>query len=368
MKNLIRIIIVLVVILMLLGSIIVFTASGTYSATKFNSMYYLFKSHAWKVLVAGVLLFITALVPYDYYRKYSKPILMFVVLLLLITLFMPRYKGASRWIELSFIGFQPSELVKVAILIHLAQLIERKGDLIADFKRGFLFCLVWIFGIAGLLILQPKVSSAIIIMITTFSMLYVGGARLKHIIITSLTVGTVATVIMFLLKHTRERILSFFESFMHGGNANIQVLQAKIALGSGGWLGVGLGHSRQSDLFLPESYGDFIFSILGEEIGFAGTVLVLILYLALFVATIIIAKKAQDRFSQLLAFGLGMNILMSTIVNTAVVMGLIPTTGVTLPFISFGGTSIMIFAVSIGMIINIGNQSLRTDELKLAQV
>ncbi|MFA3782811.1 FtsW/RodA/SpoVE family cell cycle protein [Melioribacteraceae bacterium 4301-Me] len=368
MKKLVRLLITIVLILMLLGAIVVFTASGTYSASKFNNMYYLFGSHIWKVLVAIALLFLIPLLPYDYYRKYSKYILMIAACLLIVTLFMPRYKGASRWIELSFIGFQPSEIVKIAVIIHIAKLIEKKGDLISDFKKGFMYCLFWVLFVCTLLFFQPKVSDALIIAITSFSILYVGGARLKHIIFTALSFGTPAVLLMFLIKHTRERILTFYESFINGGDANIQVMQAKIALGSGYWLGVGLGHSRQSDLFLPESYGDFIFSIIGEELGFIGAALVLILYLVLFIAALIIAKKAQDKFGQLLAFGLAVNIMMSVIVNTAVVIGLIPTTGITLPFISFGGTSIMIFAVSVGIIINVANQSLKTSELKLAQV
>jgi cell division protein FtsW len=155
---------------------------------------------------------------------------------------------------------------------------------------------------------------------------------------------------------------------MSGGDINIQVKQAKIALGSGGLLGVGLGHSRQSDLFLPESYGDFIFSIFGEELGFAGAVILLFVFLLLFATCLVVAKKAQDPFGKLLVLGLGFNIIISAFINAAVVTGLIPTTGITLPFISFGGTSIILFAVSIGIIINVGRQTVKTTELKIAQV
>jgi cell division protein FtsW len=155
---------------------------------------------------------------------------------------------------------------------------------------------------------------------------------------------------------------------MTGSDINIQVTQAKIALGSGGLKGLGFGHSRQSDLFLPESYGDFIFSIIGEETGFIGTALILFTYLALFVICLIIAKKAQDKFGQLLVFGLGFNILVSAFINAAVVTGLFPTTGITLPFISFGGTSVVFMGVSIGIIINVAYQTMQTEKLKLAQV
>lgn len=153
-----------------------------------------------------------------------------------------------------------------------------------------------------------------------------------------------------------------------GSDINIQVKQAKIALGSGGLTGLGLGQSRQSDLFLPESFGDFIFSILGEELGFIGAASVLICYLLLFVFCLIIAKKSQDRFGQLLVFGLSFNIIISAMINAGVVTGLLPTTGITLPFISFGGTSIIILGISVGIIINVARVTLKTEDLRIAQV
>jgi cell division protein FtsW len=203
---------------------------------------------------------------------------------------------------------------------------------------------------------------------TSFVLIYIAGARKTHIFgIVATAIVSVGTTAM-IYKHSRERILTFVSSYLNGGDINIQVKQAKIALGSGGLLGVGLGHSRQSDLFLPESYGDFIFSILGEELGYIGAVLLLLIYLLLFVTCLVVAKKAQDKFGQLLVLGLGFNIIISAFINAAVVTGLIPTTGITLPFISFGGTSIILFAVSIGIIINVGRQTVKTTELKIAQV
>jgi cell division protein FtsW len=164
---------------------------------------------------------------------------------------------------------------------------------------------------------------------------------------------------MMMFTHSRERIFKFINSINGDSKPFDQVIQAKIGLGSGGLLGLGIGHSRQSDLFLPESYGDFIFSILGEELGFIGTVLVLLIYFTIFFIGILIAKKAKDPFGQLLGFGISFNLLVSAFLNAAVVTGLVPTTGITLPMISFGGTSIIIFSVSIGILINIAKQSIR---------
>ncbi len=370
MKGYVKILIVLVVALMLLGSIIVFTASGTYSLNKFNNLYYLFKSHFWKVVVAFIALVVFAHVPYDVYRKHSKKLLLGIIAVLILTLlFAPKVKGASRWIDIfGVLQFQPSEAAKVILIMHLATLIEKKGELLADFKNGFLYMLFWISIISGLVILQPNVSTSLIIGITGFALLYIGGARLKHILFTFASAGGVAVLFIMIFKHSRERVITYFESLMNGGDINIQVKQAKIALGSGGLTGLGLGHSRQSDLFLPESYGDFIFSILGEEMGYIGSITILFLYLVLFVICLIIAKKSQDKFGQLLVFGLGFNILLSAFINAGVVTGLLPTTGITLPFISFGGTSIILFGVSVGIIVNVARETLKTEELRIAQV
>lgn len=366
MRGLVNILIVLVVAFMLLGAIMVFTASGTYSLSRFNNFYFLFKSHLWKVFAALICLLIFAYIPYDYYRKYSKKLLFIIIGFLIITLFFaPKVKGATRWIDLGFFQFQPSEAAKVILIMHLAFLVERHGDKLRDFKNGFLYTLIWIALISGLVLIQPNVSTALIIVITSFALLYVGGARAKHIAgIVVPTLGSLGAVIM-LFKHSRERVLTFIDSLITGSDINTQVKQAKIALGSGGLTGLGLGHSRQSDLFLPESYGDFIFSILGEELGFVGAITILFLYLALFFICLVIAKKALDRFGQLLVFGLSFNILISAFINAGVVTGLLPTTGITLPFVSFGGTSIMLFGVSVGIIVNIARQTVKTEELRM---
>ena len=156
-----------------------------------------------------------------------------------------------------------------------------------------------------------------------------------------------------LFTHSRYRIITFITSLHTGEYINIQVKQAILGLGSGGLLGVGIGHSRQSNLFLPEAYGDFIFAIFGEEMGFIGSILLLICFLSLFIAGLLIAKKTKDKFGQLLAFGIIFSIIMYALVNVAVSVGLVPTTGIPLPFISYGGTSLIFLCISIGILINI---------------
>jgi cell division protein FtsW len=369
MNTYVKILILIVIGFTALGVIMVFTASGTYSLTRFNNLYFLFRQHFWKVLAALIMMVIFSKIPYDKYRNYSKWLLYIIILVLVYTfLFAPKVKGAQRWTNLGFIQFQPSEIAKVILIIHLSVMLERIGDNLKDFKNGLKYPLIWVVIVSALVLIQPSVSTCLIIVMTSFVLIYIAGARKTHIFgIVATAIVSVGTAAM-IYKHSRERILTFVSSYLNGGDINIQVKQAKIALGSGGLLGVGLGHSRQSDLFLPESYGDFIFSILGEELGYIGAVLLLFIYLLLFVTCLVVAKKAQDKFGQLLVLGLGFNIIISAFINAAVVTGLIPTTGITLPFISFGGTSIILFAVSIGIIINVGRQTVKTTELKIAQV
>ena len=156
-----------------------------------------------------------------------------------------------------------------------------------------------------------------------------------------------------IFEHSRTRILTFVKSIFYGGGINDQVNQALLALGSGGLFGQGIGNGKQSNLFLPESYGDFIFAIIGEELGFIGAVVLLFGYFLIFLAGLIIAKKAKDTFGQILAFGISFSIITNALINIAVTTGIFPTTGVPLPFISYGGTSIIITCISVGILVNI---------------
>lgn len=350
-----RIMLISVMALMLIGSALVLSASSTYSALRFDSFYRLFNSHLGKVGVAFILLFLSVSFDYNYYKKYTKTLAIGGAVLLVITLIVaPNVKGAGRWLNLGFITFQPSEVAKFVLLMHVAKLIEEKGEMLQELQQGFMYVLFWICAMAGLVIIQPNVSTSLIIFATSFSLLFVGGARLKHIFATIGIAGGAAATIMMMFSHSRARIMTFLSSLEKGGEINIQVAQAKIALGSGGILGVGIGQSRQSDLFLPEAYGDFIFSILGEEFGFIGAVLVLMIYVLIFFCGVIIAKKTTDKFGQLLAFGISFSILLSAFINAAVVTGVFPTTGIPLPFISYGGTNIWITCLAAGIVINIG--------------
>ena len=340
--------------LMLLGLTMVMSASSTYSVFKFDSVFYLFNSHLFKVFLGIGAIILFAFIPYEYYRRFSKHVIIITTLLLVVTLlFAPDIKGAGRWLNFGIISIQPADIAKLVLIIHLAVLLEAKANLLDNFKNGFLYFFIWIILISGLIMLQPNISSGIMLIFISLAVIYAGGARFKHIfisiIISSVIIGTAAMI----FPHSRSRIFSFVNSVSSGADLNFQVKQALYSLGSGGIFGVGIGNSMQSNLFLPEAYGDFIFAILGEEFGLIGSITVLLAYLVFLVCGILVAKKTKDMFGQLLAFGITISIVFYAFVNVAVTTGVFPTTGLPLPFISYGGTSLIFLCVSVGILINI---------------
>ena len=348
------IIFALVIALITVGLVMVLTASSTFSIIFTESVFHFFNSHLSKVFLAVFFMCVFAFLPYDIYRHFSKIGMILALALLLITPFVAENtKGAMRWINLYLFTIQPADIAKLFIIIHLARLIEAKGKEIEELKYGFLPPLIWIVLFSGLIIIQPNVSNAVLIILISFSILYVGGARLKHLFLSSLTLIAAGGAMAMILPHSRSRILTFFTSMTQGGDINLQVKQGIIALGSGGMWGVGIGHSRQSDLFIPEAYGDFIFTVLGEEVGFVGSAIVLFVYLVLFISGILVAKNAKDEFGKLLAFGITFLISISAFINVGVTSGLLPTTGLPLPFISYGGSSMLATYFSIGMVLSV---------------
>ena len=340
--------------LMLLGLIIVMSASSTYSVFKFDNVFYLFNSHLFKVFLGIGAIVLFAFIPYDLYRSLSKPMIILTTILLIVTLLIaPDIKGAGRWLNLGLFTLQPADIAKFVLIIHLSVLLEDKTNVMENYRHGFLYLFIWIMIISGLIMLQPSISNGIILILITLTLIYTGGAKFKHILASMLLSGLAIGTIAMIFPHSRSRILSYVGSILNGGDLNFQVKQALYSLGSGGIFGVGIGNSMQSNLFLPEAYGDFIFAILGEELGLIGSITVLTAYLILFISGIMVAKKAKDRFGQFLAFGITISIVLDAFVNVAVTTGLVPTTGLPLPFISYGGTSLVFLCISVGILINV---------------
>jgi cell division protein FtsW len=266
--------------------------------------------------------------------------------------------GASRWIQLGPFSFQPSEMAKLAMIIYLAAWLESRGTKrIKDVFEGLLPFL-GIMGLIGFLIMkQPDTGTLGVIVLTSFAIFFVSGARMDHLFFMS-GIGTLALWILVKIEPYRfDRILAFMNPGADPQGIGYQINQALLAVGSGGFFGVGLGHSRQKFNYLPEPVGDSIFAVIGEELGLIGGFVLIILFVALAVRGIKIAKNAPDMFGRLVATGITMWIVLQAFINIGANIALVPFTGIPLPFISYGGTSLIFLMAAVGILLNISQQA-----------
>ncbi len=360
------IIALLTIALIVLGSAIVMSASSTYSVFKQGNQFALFKSHISKGVFAIGLLMLFAFIPVSFVKKYTKHALILSILILFVTaFFMPEVKGARRWFYMPGFSFQPADLVKTFLFLHLAVMIDGLGEKLKEFKEGLAYPLIWVGVVVLLFAKQPNMSNAIMTILVSVSLLYIAGARIKHLVGVFGSGFIMMGGLMLLMPHSRVRILNFFNSVNSGESMNIQVQQALYSLGSGGLFGVGFGHSNQRNLFLPEAHGDFVFAILGEELGFVGAISVLIVFMMIGFFGILIAKNATNRADQLIALVISLSIVLHAVINASVASGFLPTTGIPLPLVSHGGTNMIFVAISIGILVQIGIVA-ESDEHSLA--
>ena len=341
----------------------VFSASSTFALEKFQDSNYLIKQHAIKITISIVIIFVLARIDYVYLESIAKPLIWITIVLLIFTLFSSKgpVKGASRWINLGPLSFQPSEFARYAIIIYIANLLAKKKDYVNLLYKGYLPIIFYVLIVSGLILIQPNFSVSSIIFATCMLMIYLSEAKRKHIAVTILSLLPFAVLFVLSKDYILDRISSYSE-YKTGGNSSYQLQQALIGFGNGGLFGIGPGNSNQRDFFLPEAHGDFIFSIIGEEYGFIGTFIVLSLYFVIAVRGFKIAKECKDEFGKYLAFGITTLITLNALVNMSVASGVIPTTGVTLPFVSYGGTSIIFSAAAIGILLNISSHRDEIDE------
>lgn len=346
-----------VLVLMVLSLGVVYSASATWAYEKFGQSSRLLNSHAIKILLGIVALFVGMNVNYIRYKQLTKPALIFAILLLGVTFVLGgEMKGATRWLRFGGFGLQPSEFAKFALLFHLCALISTKGEAIKDFKRGLMPMMIWMGTVVGLVMAQPNFSAGMMIILLSCVMLFVSRARILHLIGMGLAVLPVVTLYMISASYRMERIRSFIGR-NSGGKINYQLWQGIIGFGNGGLFGVGPGESKQRDFFLPESYGDFVFSIIGEEYGFIGTIFFLSLFLLVMLRGFKIAKHAKDEFSRLLAISITSTVTLYALVNAGVTLGILPTTGLPMPFVSYGGSSLLFTSFAVGILLNISSRT-----------
>ncbi len=347
----------LVLVLVFIGLVAISSAGIVVSQAKFGDPYHYFKHQLFYGAIPGLTaMLIVSRVNYNLWRKAAVPFFIAAVVALVLVLVSSHgleLKGAKRWVMLGPVSFQPTEMVKLAVIVYLASLLAKKGRQIKDFSESLIPFAVAM-GIVGILILlQPDVGSLGAIMFIALTMFFLAGASLKHIAsLIAIGIGLLAVMIK-LEPYRMNRFLAFVDPSIDPQGIGWQVKQAAIAVGNGGIFGVGLGHSHQKFSYLPEVVGDSIFAIIAEEIGMVGSGIIVVLFVLLALRGFRLAKKAPDRFSSFLILGVSLWIIFQAFINIMAIIGLMPLTGITLPFVSYGSTSLIFILVGVGIVLNI---------------
>jgi cell division protein FtsW len=342
--------------LIAIGVVMVYSASSAIALKRFGSDAYFFKRQVVYALAAIVVLLTCRHVPYTIYRKMAYPILA-VTFLLLIALYLPgvghAVGGARRWLKVSGVSFQPSELARLALIIYLAYSMSKKQENIKVFAIGFLPHVIVLASLGTLVVMQPDFGMAVVLALVTWTMLFVGGVRLFHLFTALAAILPVAYYLVVHVGYRARRLTSFLDPWRYESDAGYQIVHSLMAFGSGGIVGSGIGNSYQKLFYLPEPHTDFILSVVGEELGLVGVCIVVGLYVMLLWRGIAVAMRARDLFAVYLAAGLTSALGLQVCINLGVAMGLLPTKGLTLPFVSYGGTSLVMNAAAIGILMNI---------------
>ena len=349
---------VITLTLLVFGLIMLYSASyvvGIYR--KGDSMHYI-KNQLVFAAVGVVVMFAVSKIDYRVLKRYSWLVLGLTYILLVIVLFMPEIKGVKRWIIIPrVLSFQPSEIAKFAVILLFADMIQKKGDRMKTLQHGVIHFGTILASVALLMLLEPHLSGTVIIFAIGVIMMFVGGTDIKWFVIgiSILVVGVIGAVIMFpdLVPYAQTRIVAWRNPEADLTGSGYQSYQSLLAIGSGGLFGLGLGNSRQKHLHLPEPQNDFIFSVICEELGFFGGMMVIGLFFALLVRGIYIASRAKDKFGAMLVVGIVSQISVQAFLNIAVATNTIPNTGISLPFFSEGGTSLLMLLGEMGIALSV---------------
>jgi len=345
-----------VILLVFIGVIMVFSASSYYALYELkDSLVFIRKLAVWAPLGIFIMIIMMS-IDYHKLKAFTWPLYLITLILLVAVLFSEPINGAYRWLDIGGLSLQPSELGKYAMVAVLALLIDVRKGAMKNFLKGPVLYFVLAGLLAGLVLKGRNLSITAVIMISAFIMVYEGGMLKKHIL-TIIPAGLVAGIVFIIFEPYRfARLTSFLDPWKDAAGDGFQIIHSFYALGSGGLFGVGLGQSKQKALYMPEPHNDFIFSIIGEELGLIGCIVIICIFVFLILASLSVAAKAKDNYGRLLATGITSIIAVQAIINIAVVTGSMPVTGVPLPFISYGGTSLVINLAAMGVLLNISRQ------------
>ena len=353
------VILLMTVALTCFGVVMVYSASSIMAAKKFHDGFYFLKRQGVFALIGFGVMFIAMRVDYHFWKKWAVPILLGCLALLLLVL-VPGIGGsaggASRWIKLPGFSLQPSEVAKISLIMYMAYSLDKKQERVKFFSSGFLPYMVILAILLALLIKQPDLGSSLTLGAVAIIMLFAAGTRPTYIVSMFLLSLPFLYFLVMNVDYRRRRILAFLNPWQDPTNTGFQIIQSWLAFGTGGIFGQGLGEGKQKLFYLPEAHTDFILSVVGEELGFIGVIVIAAMFFLLVQRSIRISLQAEDDFGRFLAFGIAVLLGIEAFVNMWVVTGLLPTKGLALPFISYGGSSLIITLFAVGVLLNVSSR------------
>lgn len=345
-----------------IGIVMVYSTSAILAGDRFGDPYYFLKKQAIYAGAGFLLMIIMMFVPYGTLKRLAYPIFILSVLLLIAVLIPGighKAGGAMRWLKIGGFTFQPSEFAKLGLIIFLAYLLTKKEEKIRSFSFGFLPTILLSGLVIVLLLKEPDFGAALFLAAMVFILLFISGARMIYIAGACLLAAPVAYFLLMNADYRYKRLLSFIRPWEDPTGTSFQIIQSFLSFGSGGLFGLGLGEGRQKLFFLPAPHTDFIFSIIGEELGLIGALGVVLLFFILAFRGIQIGISIQDKFGSYLALGIALMISLQAVINMGVVLGLLPTKGLTLPFVSYGGTSLIANFIGLGILLHLSTHAER---------
>lgn len=357
MKKYDKLLLLAVIIISLFGTLMIYSSSYVWAEYKFDDPYKYLKSQSIFLILGYIIMFIVSKIPYQKYKKFAN-IIFGICLLMLILVLIPGIgtvrNGSRSWFGLGGFGIQPSEFTKLGLIIFTAKYLSNNRGELKDIKKGVFPILSVLILVFGLIMLEPDFGTGVVIVMTIIVLLFVSGVKMNFFIKLGI-LGVIGVALLILIAPYRmERIVSFLNPWTDPLGSGFQIIQSLYAIGPGGLLGLGFGNSIQKHFYLPEPQTDFIFSIISEEFGFVGILIVSSLFMTIIYRGFKISMNSEDLFGKHIAFGITFGLAFQTILNLSVVVGLIPVTGVTLPFLSYGGSSLLISLTSMGILLNIG--------------
>lgn len=351
---------IITLVLVSFGLVMMMSASTAYAYYQYGDSFYFVKDQLLFIILGVVLMLGVSRINYRVLRRFAWPLYGAGLVMLVLTLFMPSVGGAQRWIMFAGFQFQPSEIMKFSVILLFAHLISNNYTRMRAFSYGYVFFLLLLAPVAGIMIMQPHLSGTILICLIGVTLMFVGGTRVLWFGLTAATV--IPAGLLFLkfsnkMEYAMARIDAWFDPFKYSSTSGYQTIQSLLAIGSGGLFGLGLGNSRQKHLYVPEPQNDFIFSIICEELGYVGALFVIGLFVYFIFRGFSIGFKSKDKFGALLAIGITAQIALQVMLNIGVVTNTIPNTGISLPFFSQGGTSMVILLMEVGVLLSVSRFS-----------